>query len=235
MNKKGIIAIISGFSGVGKGTIVKELVNRYGYVVSISATTRKPREGEVDGKSYFFKTQEEFEQMIKKDELMEYAQYVDHYYGTPKKYVMEQLEQGNDVLLEIEMQGALKIKEKFPEVSLIFITPPSVEELKNRLINRGTETMEVIENRVKRDAQECVYMQEYNYIVENDSLEVCIEQIHALLQSILLLMNYPLHASSGSPLRPPLQTHKDLPPQKSPVSDNPTPFSIFRPPPVFSP
>lgn len=184
MNKKGIIAIISGFSGVGKGTIVKELVNRYGYVVSISATTRKPREGEVDGKSYFFKTQEEFEQMIKKDELMEYAQYVDHYYGTPKKYVMEQLEQGNDVLLEIEMQGALKIKEKFPEVSLIFITPPSVEELKNRLINRGTEPMEVIEKRVKRAAQECVYMQEYNYIVENDSLEVCIEQIHALLQSI---------------------------------------------------
>lgn len=184
MNKKGIIAIISGFSGVGKGTIVKELVNRYGYVVSISATTRKSREGEVDGKSYFFKTQEEFEQMIKKDELMEYAQYVDHYYGTPKKYVMEQLEQGNDVLLEIEMQGALKIKEKFPEVSLIFITPPSVEELKNRLINRGTETMEVIEKRVKRAAQECVYMQEYNYIVENDSLEVCIEQIHALLQSI---------------------------------------------------
>lgn len=97
---------------------------------------------------------------------------------------MEQLEQGNDVLLEIEMQGALKIKEKFPEVSLIFITPPSVEELKNRLINRGTETMEVIEKRVKRAAQECVYMQEYNYIVENDSLEVCIEQIHALLQSI---------------------------------------------------
>ena len=122
--------------------------------------------------------------MIKKDELMEYAQYVDHYYGTPKKYVMEQLEQGNDVLLEIEMQGALKIKEKFPEVSLIFITPPSVEELKKRLINRGTETMEVIEKRVKRAAQECVYMQEYNYIVENDSLEVCIEQIHALLQSI---------------------------------------------------
>lgn len=184
MNKKGIIAIISGFSGVGKGTIVKELVSRYGYVVSISATTRKPREGEVDGQSYFFKTQEEFEQMIKKDELMEYAQYVDHYYGTPKKYVMEQLEQGNDVLLEIEMQGALKIKEKFPEVSLIFITPPSVEELKKRLINRGTETMEVIEKRVKRAAQECVYMPEYDYIVENDSLEMCIEQIHALLQSI---------------------------------------------------
>ena len=126
MNKKGIIAIISGFSGVGKGTIVKELVNRYGYVVSISATTRKPREGEVDGKSYFFKTQEEFEQMIKKDELMEYAQYVDHYYGTPKKYVMEQLEQGNDVLLEIEMQGALKIKEKFPlspsSPNVVFLT-----------------------------------------------------------------------------------------------------------------
>ena len=185
MSKKGSLVIISGFSGAGKGTVVKELMKNYEcYALSISATTRNPRPGEENGREYFFKTKEEFEELIRQDALYEYAQYVDHYYGTPKKYVMEQLEQGNDVLLEIEMQGALKIKEKFPEVSLIFITPPSVEELKNRLINRGTETMEVIEKRVKRAAQECVYMQEYNYIVENDSLEVCIEQIHALLQSI---------------------------------------------------
>ena len=184
MNKKGIIAIISGFSGVGKGTIVKELVNRYGYVVSISATTRKPREGEVDGKSYFFKTQEEFEQMIKKDELMEYAQYVDHYYGTPKKYVMEQLEQGNDVLLEIEMQGALKVKEKFPETALIFITPPSADELKKRLVGRGTETIEQIDKRMSRAVDECDYMNKYDYIVVNDDLDECVDEIHRLLQSI---------------------------------------------------
>lgn len=184
MSKKGIIAIISGFSGVGKGTIVNELIQKYGYVVSISATTRKPREGEVDGKSYFFKSKEEFEEMIAKDELIEYAQYVDNYYGTPKQYVLEQIEAGKDVLLEIEMQGALKVKEKFPEVSLIFITPPKVEELRNRLINRGTETQEVIDKRLARAAQECVYMPEYDYIVENDNLQECVGQIHELLQAL---------------------------------------------------
>ena len=184
MNKRGILAIISGFSGAGKGTVVNKLLEKDNYAVSISATTREPRQGEVDGKNYFFKSRDEFENMIENNQLIEYAEYVGNYYGTPRDYVFKKLEEGYDVILEIEMQGALKIKEKFPEVSLIFITPPSVEELKKRLINRGTETMEVIEKRVKRAAQECVYMQEYNYIVENDSLEVCIEQIHALLQSI---------------------------------------------------
>lgn len=184
MNKKGIIAIISGFSGAGKGTVVNELVNQYGYAVSISATTRAPRVGEIEGESYFFKTKEEFEEMIQNDELIEYAQYVENYYGTPKEYVLNQVNQGKDVLLEIEMQGALKVKEKFPEVSLIFITPPSVKELRRRLEKRGTETKEVIDKRLARAKEECSYMKEYDYIVVNDGLEECVEEMHTLLQSI---------------------------------------------------
>lgn len=186
MNKKGIIAIISGFSGAGKGTVVAKLVEKYGYAVSVSATTRAPREGEAEGKSYFFKTKDEFEQMIREDALIEYACYVDNYYGTPKEYVLQQVEQGKDVLLEIEMQGALKVKEKFPEVSLIFITPPSAAELRSRLVNRGTETAEVIERRIARAKEECVYMNEYDYIVVNDDLDECVEQMHRLLQSVHL-------------------------------------------------
>lgn len=184
MGKKGIIAIISGFSGAGKGTVVAKLIEKYGYAVSVSATTRAPRAGEVEGKSYFFKTKEEFEQMIHNDELIEYAQYVENYYGTPKEYVLEQVNQGKDVLLEIEMQGALKVKEKFPEVSLIFVTPPSADELRSRLVNRGTESIEVIDKRVARAKEECAYMKDYDYIVVNDNLDECVEQMHNLLQSI---------------------------------------------------
>ena len=184
MSKKGVIAIISGFSGAGKGTVVAELVKRYGYAISVSATTRAPREGEVEGINYFFKTKEEFEQMIHNDELIEYAQYVGNYYGTPKEYVLEQIAEGKDVLLEIEMQGALKVKEKFPEVSLIFVTPPSAAELRERLINRGTESMDVIDKRLARAKEECAYMKEYDYIVVNDDLEGCVEQMHCLLRSI---------------------------------------------------
>lgn len=189
MSKKGIIAVISGFSGAGKGTVVEQLVKQYGYAVSISATTRAPRVGEEEGKSYFFKTKEEFEQMIQKDELMEYAQYVDNYYGTPKEYVLNQINQGKDVLLEIEMQGALKVKAKFPEVSLIFITPPSAKELRRRLEKRGTESLEVIGKRLARAKEECAYMTEYDYIVVNDGLEECVSQMHGLLQSIHLSQN----------------------------------------------
>lgn len=189
MSKQGIIAIISGFSGAGKGTVVSSLTEKYGYEVSVSATTRAPRDGEVDGKDYFFKTKEEFEQMIEKDELIEYARYVDNYYGTPKEYVLEQVAKGKDVLLEIEMQGALKVKEKFPEVSLIFITPPSAQELRRRLVNRGTESAEVIDKRIARAGEECAYMQDYDYIVVNDRLEECVEQMHHLLQSIHFAKN----------------------------------------------
>lgn len=189
MSKKGIIAIISGFSGAGKGTVVGELTKKYGYVVSVSATTRKPREGEEEGKSYFFKTKEEFERMIEADELIEYAQYVGNYYGTPKAYVMEQINQGKDVLLEIEMQGALKVREKFPEVSLIFITPPSVKELRRRLEKRGTEEAEVIDRRVARAKEECAYMEAYDYIVENAGLDECVASLHGLLQAIHFSQN----------------------------------------------
>lgn len=186
MWNKGIITVISGFSGAGKGTVVKELVNRYGYAVSISATTRKPRAGEQDGVHYFFKSKEQFEEMIAKDELIEYASYVDNYYGTPKDYVMKQIDAGIDVILEIEMQGALQVKERFPEVSLIFLTPPSAGELRKRLENRGTETQEVIEKRLQRASEESSYMEQYEYIVVNDDLEECVTRLHQLIQSIHL-------------------------------------------------
>lgn len=184
MKKRGVLAIISGFSGAGKGTIVNKLVSEYPYALSISATTRSPREGEVDGVNYFFKTKEEFEQLIAEDEFIEYATYVGNYYGTPKSYVMEQLDAGKDVLLEIEMQGALKVKEKLPEVALIFITPPTAEELKSRLVGRGTETSDVIERRMQRAKEECVYMDKYDYIMVNDDLDECVKEIHELLQTI---------------------------------------------------
>lgn len=186
MSKKGSITVISGFSGAGKGTVVHELVQRYGYAVSISATTRAPREGEEEGVHYFFKTREQFEAMIADGELMEYARYVDNYYGTPKDYVLQKQEQGIDVILEIEMQGALKVKERFPDVSLVFITPPDADILRERLEGRGTEAPEIIEKRLARAAEECSYMDKYEYIVVNDTLEDCVEQVHRLIQSIHL-------------------------------------------------
>lgn len=189
MPKKGIIAVISGFSGAGKGTVVNELVKKYGYAVSISATTRQPREGEEEGKNYFFKTKEEFEQMIEAGEFIEYARYVDNYYGTPKDYVYSQINNGRDVLLEIEMQGAMQVKENFPDVSLVFITPPHVAELKRRLLKRGTETENIINKRMARAAKECSYMEKYDYIIVNDGLEECVEQMHCLLSSIHFTKN----------------------------------------------
>lgn len=181
---RGILTVVSGFSGAGKGTIMKELLKRYEgqYALSVSATTRKPREGEVDGREYFFRTTEEFEQMIAADALVEYACYVGNYYGTPKAYVEEQLEKGKDVILEIEIQGALKVKERFPDTLLLFVTPPSAEELKRRLVGRGTETMDVIESRLARAAGEAEGMEAYDYLVVNDVLETCVEEVHRLIQ-----------------------------------------------------
>lgn len=146
MADSGLLIVISGFSGSGKGTIMKELIRRYPekYALSISATTRQPREGERDGREYFFKTKEEFLSMIEHNELLEHAQYVGNYYGTPKAYVQQQLQAHKHVILEIEIQGALKIKEQFPQTLLLFVTPPSAEILKERLTGRGTETEEVI-------------------------------------------------------------------------------------------
>lgn len=182
MKKRGILIVVSGFSGAGKGTLMKALLNKYdNYALSISATTRNPREGEVDGREYFFKTVEEFEKMIAKDELIEYAKYVNNYYGTPRAYVEEQLEAGKDVILEIEIQGALKVKDKFPETLLLFVTPPSVDVLRGRLIGRGTETMEVIESRMRRAAEEAEGMEAYDYLIINDDLEVCVREMHRII------------------------------------------------------
>ena len=183
MNKKGILIVVSGFSGAGKGTIMKELLKQYdNYALSISATTRKPRPGEEEGREYFFKTVEEFEKMIAKDELIEYARYVDNYYGTPRAYVEEQLEAGKDVILEIEIQGALKVKEKFPETLLLFVTPPTAKELKHRLVGRGTETMDVIEFRMNRAKEEAEGMDKYEYLIVNDVLAECVEEVHRIIQ-----------------------------------------------------
>ena len=183
MSDKGVLTVISGFSGAGKGTVVKQLLDKYDYGLSISATTRSPREGEQDGREYFFKTKEEFEQMIAEHQLIEYARYVGNYYGTPKEYVVQQLEQGKDVILEIEMQGALHVREILPEVNLIFLTPPSVDVLEQRLRGRGTETEEVIRDRMARAKEECSYMEKYDYIVVNDDLDECVENVHRLIRS----------------------------------------------------
>lgn len=182
---RGILLVLSGFSGSGKGTVVKEVMKKYSdtYALSVSATSRQPRPGERDGIEYFFKTREEFEAMIANDELVEYAQYVSNYYGTPKAYVEEQLAVGKDVILEIEIQGALKIKEKFPETLLLFMTPPSADELKDRLVGRGTETMDVVESRLARAVEEAQGIEKYDYIIVNDDLEECVEHFHSIVSN----------------------------------------------------
>lgn len=176
--------VVSGFSGAGKGTVMKELTGRYEqYALSVSATTRDARPGEVEGRDYFFKTREAFEQMIEEGALIEYACYVGNYYGTPKGYVEEMLSKGRDVILEIEIQGALKIKERFPEALLIFVMPPSADELKRRLVGRGTESMEVIDRRMRRAAEEAAGITSYDYILINDTLDACVEEMHQLIQT----------------------------------------------------
>ena len=184
MSDRGVLTVISGFSGAGKGTVVKQLLQEYDYGLSISATTRSPREGEQDGREYFFKTKEEFEKMIREHQLIEYAQDVGNYFGTPMEYVVQQLEQGKDVILEIEMQGALRVREILPEVNLIFLTPPTVDELERRLVSRGTETAEVIRERMARAKEESAYMKEYDYVVINDDLDECVENVHQLIRSL---------------------------------------------------
>lgn len=185
MKNRGILTVVSGFSGSGKGTIMKELMAKYAdtYALSISATTRAPRPGEVHGKEYFFVTKEEFESMIEQEELIEYAQYVNNYYGTPRNYVFEQLENGKDVILEIEIQGALKVKEKYPDTVLMFVSPPSAEELKKRLEGRGTEDAATIASRLSRAWEEAQGVENYDYFVINDVLEECVEEVHAIIQN----------------------------------------------------
>ena len=185
MDKKGILVVISGFSGAGKGTVIKKLMREHGdsYALSISATTRDPRPKEKHGIDYFFVTKEEFESMIEKDELVEYAQYVSNYYGTPRKYVEEQLLAGKNVILEIEIQGALKIKEKFPETTLLFLTAPSAKELQKRLTGRGTESQEVVDARLSRAYEESLGVENYDYIVVNDELEECVNCINTIIHN----------------------------------------------------
>lgn len=181
---KGVLTVVSGFSGSGKGTIMKALLKKYdNYALSISATTRSPREGERNGREYFFKTKEEFQRLIEEDQLIEYAQYVENYYGTPREYVERCLDEGKDVILEIEVQGARKIKAKIPEAVLIFVTPPSAKELRARLVGRGTESMEVIESRLNRANEEAVVMPDYDYLLVNDDLEQCVEDMHGIIQA----------------------------------------------------
>ena len=183
MNKKGVLIVLSGFSGAGKGTIVKKLLSTYdNYALSISMTTRSPRPGEEHGREYFFVEKEVFEEHIAKDELVEYAQYVGNYYGTPKAYVEEQLANGKDVILEIEIQGALKIKERFPQALLLFVTTKSAEVLRDRLVGRGTETQEVINNRLARAVEESEGIGKYEYIIVNDDLDACVEETHTIIQ-----------------------------------------------------
>ena len=181
---KGILVVVSGFSGAGKGTVMKRLMEKYdGYALSVSATTRKPRPGEEDGREYFFRTRDEFEKLIEEDALLEYARYVENYYGTPRSYVEEQLQAGRNVILEIEIQGAMKIKEKIPEALLVFVTPPTVEELERRLTGRGTETAQVIADRLARAGEVAEGMGQYDYILVNDTVEECVDHLHQIIVS----------------------------------------------------
>ena len=180
--RKGILAVVSGFSGSGKSTVTKMMAERYPqYALSVSATTRSPREGEQEGVDYFFRTEDEFVKMVEEDAFLEYAYYVDHGYGTPAAFVEEQRNAGKDVLLEIDIQGALKVKKKCPDAVLVFVTPPSAEELVRRLTLRGTEPDEVIRSRLQRAVEESAGMDLYDYLLINDDLEQCIQDLHLLL------------------------------------------------------
>ena len=184
MKARGILLVISGFAGTGKGTLVSALLEKYdNYALSVSATTRSPRPGEVDGVHYFFKTKEEFQEMIRAEELIEYAQYVENFYGTPRAYVEQKRAEGKDVILEIEMQGALKIKEKVPDTLLLFVVPPDADTLQKRLTGRGTETLDVIKKRLHRAVEETDYILKYDYLVVNDDIDECVEETHAIIQS----------------------------------------------------
>ena len=183
MKNKGLLIVISGFSGAGKGTLMKCLMEEYSnYALSISMTTRSPRIGEENGREYFFATREQFEDKIGEDGFIEYASYCENYYGTPKDYVESQMAAGKDVILEIEIQGAMQIKKKYPDAILLFVMPPSAQALHQRLTGRETETEEVILRRLKRAAEEAVGIEDYDYIIVNDDLDECVKELHALLQ-----------------------------------------------------
>lgn len=181
---RGILTVVSGFAGSGKGTVMKKLIEGHdNYALSVSVTSRKPRPGEEEGISYFFKTREEFEEMIRRDALLEYAEYVGNYYGTPKDFVFSKMDEGKDVILEIELQGAMQIKKKYPDTLLIFLTPPSADELYKRLKGRGTETDDVIEKRMKRASEEALCIKDYDYLIINDNIDDCTRRVHEAIQT----------------------------------------------------
>lgn len=183
INKKGLLLVVSGPSGTGKGTICKDIVAKHEDInLSISATTRNPRVGEVEGKSYFFKTKEEFEAMVDRGEFLEHAMIYDNYYGTPKKAIFDELDMGRDVILEIEMQGAMQIKEVYPQAVFIFVLPPSLQELRNRIVGRGTETEEQIEKRFNSAYDEIKLLEDYDYFIFNNIVEKSSEEILNILE-----------------------------------------------------
>ncbi|MFZ5755080.1 MAG: guanylate kinase [Bacillota bacterium] len=180
--EKGLLIVISGPSGVGKGTICRELFNKYDDIIySVSTTTRKPRPGEVEGKHYFFTTEEEFQKLIAQDAFLEWAQVYGNYYGTPRQYVEEILQAGKDCILEIDIQGALQVKQKMPEGIFIFVVPPSLQELIRRITCRGTEDPSEIEKRMSQVSEEMSHLQDYDYIVVNDEVPSAVEQVRAII------------------------------------------------------
>lgn len=179
--RKGLLTVISGPSGAGKGTVVGKLIESGNYALSVSATTRSPREGEKDGVNYYFKTREEFESMIDKGDFLEYAEFCGNYYGTPLPYVRQKMNEGKNIILEIEVKGAFQVKEKAPDAVLIFLAPPSMEELESRLRGRGTETEQVIRERLERAAEEMKLSDSYDYVVVNDTVEDAVEKINAIV------------------------------------------------------
>ena len=188
MKRKGLVTVLSGFSGAGKGTIMKHLLEEYPnrYNLSISATTRNKRIGEEDGREYFFKTRDEFEEMIKNNELLEYAEFSGNYYGTPKEYVNRLVDEGKDVLLEIEVNGALQVRKIFPDSVLLFVTPPSADALKSRLVGRKTESMEEIENRLSISSRESLLMGKYDYLIVNDEIDAAVKEVHDIIECEIL-------------------------------------------------
>ncbi|WP_296645219.1 guanylate kinase [Romboutsia sp. 13368] len=184
LDRKGLLLVVSGPSGAGKGTICKALLNKNDEIkLSVSATTRKPRNGEVHGVNYFFIEKEEFTKMIENGEFLEYAQIYDNFYGTPKSAIIECLEKGQDVILEIEMQGARQIKEVYPEGVFIFVLPPSLEELKSRIVGRGTETQEEIEKRFSCAFEEINQIVNYDYFIINEEIEKSVNDVEAIISA----------------------------------------------------